>query len=205
MISLNFTRRAILASSVPLSVYLSSCNLDRKSKQGIASYLLDNVGEIPNPRQADRIGNISAPSIRILEEFSNFIMEKLEFEKSVYEGMPFNIEKFISLKTTAEPSYLTEYEDFLKTLELLREETGSQKQAFEFMFVHDVPLKANNNPKKQPTSQNRITHHRFFVLWELANFLVLSGGFKKWGYENYTGYRGGPFNDQKNPPYRSYQ
>jgi len=204
MIRSNFTRRTILASSIPLSVYLSGCNLDGKSKQGIANHLLDNVGELPNPRQADRVGNIPSSSIRVLEEFSNYIMEKFEFEKSVYAGMPFDIDKFVSLKTNDVPSYLTEYEDFLKTLEMLEKETGSQKQAFEFMFVHDVPLKANNNPRKHPTSQNRITHHRFFILWELANFLVMSGGFKKWGYKNYTGYRGGPFNNPKKPPYRSY-
>lgn len=188
-------RRQLLTGIIPLFVTLQGCKSSSHENNPLLKHLVSPVGTIPTPRKANMSGTLDSDQRSIFERYADFISSQFDFDLS-NETTGFSINEFLELKSGQHPSYLFEYHDFLNSVNLLAAELGSEKDAFQFLFFHEIRLEEDKI--------SRLAHHRVFVLWELANILVLSGGFKTWGIKNYTGYMGGVFSDPSNPPYRPF-
>lgn len=93
----------------------------------------------------------------------------------------------LNAKTRATPSYLTEYRIAIDVLRELRRRYGDQEALRRFFFDQpDLCVKQ-------------------YTVAELLNLQVSQGGFRRFGYVNYAGFMGGPFDNPAHLPYRSWR
>lgn len=100
---------------------------------------------------------------------------------------PAGLRPVLHAKTSIEPSYLTEYRRAVAILDELVRQYGQDEGMRRFLF---------SNPD---------VCTRQLVIAELVMLQVTQGGFRRFGYVNYAGFMGGPFNDSDHLPYRSYR
>lgn len=92
----------------------------------------------------------------------------------------------LDAKTDNLPSYLYEYQSAIEVLAQLRQQYGHQEALQKFLFA-------------QPDSCARK-----YVVAEFINLQISQGGFRRFGYKNYVGFMGGPFDDVSRLPYRTH-
>ncbi|HLL46533.1 MAG TPA: hypothetical protein VK399_07480 [Longimicrobiaceae bacterium] len=102
----------------------------------------------------------------------------------------------LDLKTSRPPSYLAEYRETSVLLQCLTDEFGGFERAAEQLLYFD--------PNDREFAKKRIGHIHYFVVREFLNLLVTQGGFRRFGYVNYAGWRGGRYDDPSHLPYRPY-
>lgn len=93
----------------------------------------------------------------------------------------------LDAKTSATPSYLTEYRIAIGVLRELRRQYGDQEALRRFFFAQPDPCVQQ------------------YTVAEFLNLQVAQGGFRRFGYVNYAGFMGGPFDDPARLPYRSWR
>lgn len=99
---------------------------------------------------------------------------------------------YLSLKTTLVPSYYTAYMMAQSIYQELVTEYGSQS-APEYFYT--------------PDGGNTLPNWDIVRQWVIKEFLVIyvtRGAFRAYGWLNYAGYGGGPFNNPSDLPYRPY-
>lgn len=156
------------------------------------AYLLQQLPEGEKMRSPEKVGVLRFKQFRELWSIFAFIGRKWEDSKfsPVKEG---GLRRVLRAKTIGTPSYLTEYREAVHIHRCLRTELGEQK-ALEQLFY--VPAGAKD------FFSSRLGHVRKFVITEFIRYQVSQGAFRKFGYVNYWGFTGGPYNDPKHLPYR---
>ncbi|MCW3074648.1 MAG: hypothetical protein JWP69_1717 [Flaviaesturariibacter sp.] len=99
--------------------------------------------------------------------------------------------EFVNLKTQIQPSYFTVYNQALSLYQLLSNEFGPQG-ALSFLYTP--------NPLYPPPNWDAV---RWYVIQEFLSMFITSGNFRFYGWVNYPGWMGGPYNDPSHLPYRT--
>jgi hypothetical protein len=156
------------------------------------AYLLQQLPEGELMRSPEKVGPLRAKDFHELWSVFTYIGRRWqdgEFSTVKQRGL----RDVVRSKTTLTPSYLTEYKEAAEILRCLKAELGEQK-ALEQMFF--VPQGATD------FFSSRLGHVRRFVITEFIRYQVLQGAFRKFGYVNYRGFRGGKYSDPARLPYR---
>lgn len=172
------TRRGFLklAATLGLSLFVSPAGTAR---------LAFAQEEITGPRNPGLTGRLRPDEVRDLWSLFAFIGATWDnAELSTIDSRQ-DLESVLDLKTGAAPSYLTEYREGVRILRGLRSQHGEREALRRVLFE---------------TPDARL---RQFVVLEFLRLQVATGGFARFGgYLNYPGFRGGPFDDPSDLPYR---
>lgn len=106
----------------------------------------------------------------------------------------FDINEFteiINLKTQQTPSYFTAYQQTINLFFALKNTLGSTTAALDYLYTP--------NPNTPPVNWDTA---RFWAIQEFLIIFITSGNFRSYGWVNYPGWMGGPFNNPKDLPYR---
>lgn len=172
------TRRGFLklAATLGLTLWVSPAGTAR---------LVFAQDEVAGPRNPGLTGALRPDEVRDLWTIFAYIGST--WDNAEHAGLDSRRElaEVLDLKTGAPPSYLTEYREGVRIFRRLRAEVGEDEALRRIFFETPDP------------------HLRQFVVLELLRLQVASGGFARFGgYRNYPGFRGGPFDDPSDPPYR---
>jgi len=102
--------------------------------------------------------------------------------------------QFIDAKTRKAPSYLTEYRAAGRILADVEIEMRSRDDALDRILARPAGFR--------DFALTRIGRLQKFVVAEIIELQLASGGFRAFGYRNYRGFPGGPLADPAHPPYR---
>lgn len=172
------TRRGFLklAATLGLSLWVSPAGTAR---------LAFAQEEITGPRNPGLTGALRADEVRDLWSLFAFIGTTWDNGTLSVIDSRQDLEQVLDLKTGVAPSYLTEYREAIRILRNLRSLHGEREALRRVLFE---------------TPDARL---RQFVVLEFLRLQVATGGFARFGgYRNYPGFRGGPFDDPSDPPYR---
>ena len=166
-----------LLSAIPFaSIKLSDNKLNE---------LLKFVSDSELPVNKNEIGQLTDSEFNTLASLCNYVNDvwDLNTDLSKYLG----ILKFdLAFKTKEKPSYLTEYKNAIKLINLVVEKSQSINQAWTSLLFEDF--------EKKDLSATKIGRARKFVFSELITHLIpISEGFKSFSLSNYRGYFGGSF------------
>ncbi len=100
----------------------------------------------------------------------------------------------VNLKTTRLPSYWTVYQMTTKVFADLIAKLGSVEAALEYLYTPDPP---------SPPQYWDVV--RAWVIQEFLNLYITQNSFKAYGWLNYPGFVGGPYNDPNHLPYRGIE
>jgi len=94
-----------------------------------------------------------------------------------------DFDSVVDLKTTAAPSYLSEYRSAIALFEGLRREGKDAHAAFAAILRGERGAAGAFTP---------MAHAQDWVLAEFMNLYLARGGFRQYGFANYRGFAGGP-------------
>ena len=141
--------------------------------------------ELLDIRFANNTGALNVAECRILWKYFKFL--SLYWDTYKYTNIS-TLKRFSSvlyLKTSQNPSYLFEYRSAIKIL------TSNLTSSGEIDYNSFLLNNTDEYSKK-------------YVSLEFFHLNISSGGFKRYGFQNYSGFRGGRFDNPKNPPYRTH-
>ncbi len=98
------------------------------------------------------------------------------------------------LKAGETPSYLTEYIEGAEVVRHTIDRLGNGAEGLDLLIAGKF-----DGADIAVTRLGRLRRH---VMGELITLQVSHGGFRRFGYANYRGYKAGPFSDPDNLPYR---
>jgi len=156
------------------------------------AFLLQQLPKGESMRSPEKVGSLRAKDFHELWSIFTYIGRRWqtgEFSNVTMRGL----RAVVRYKTTLTPSYLTEYKEAAEILRCLKAELGEQKALEQLFFV---PQGATD------FFSSRLGHVRRFVITEFIRYQVLQGAFRKFGYVNYRGFRGGKYSDPSRLPYR---
>jgi hypothetical protein len=147
--------------------------------------LLKFVSDSSLPVNANRTGSLSDTDFGTLSTLCKYVSQVWELTSDLDEYLA-RLKGDLELKTTEEPSYLTEYEHAIELINLLIRRSDSVEQVWSSLLF--AKFDANN------VESTKIGRARNFVFTEIVTHQVpLSEGFKSFGLVNYRGYFGGPY------------
>lgn len=153
-----------------------------------ASLLLDIVGDSELPVAPDRTGELPAEGFELLFGLCNFVDRgwQLGADLETYRG---RLRGDLEVKVAERPSYLTEYERAIDLVEIVIRQSGSLEQAWATILFSEID--------SEVPDQTRLGRARRLVYGEIVTHQVaLSGGFRSFGVDNYSGYAAGPFTEE---------
>lgn len=180
------SRRAILKSGVAGSAALMLAPV-----HGFTFFLRQAVADtdpvLPSPTIT---GTLSDTQKSTLFSITNYAATKWQITgfNALSQAEFFN---FIDLKTGEVPSYYTAYEQLLSLYTGLISRLGSEDAAKNYLYTPNPP----DPPDNFDTA-------RFWGIQEFLILFITSGNFRFYGWKNYPGWMGGPFNNPNNLPYR---
>lgn len=139
------------------------------------------------PDHPERTGLLSEPEAAAMWSMFAFIGREWDTARFCRITSPTGLRPVLDAKTTIAPSYLTEYRRAAAALGALVRQYGPEAGMRRFFF---------SNPDAC-TGQ--------MVVSELVMLQVAQGGFRRFGYVNYAGFMGGPYDDPLRLPYRSWR
>jgi len=147
--------------------------------------LLERVGDSPLPLEPTRKGRLRDGDFDTLTSLCRYVDEnwQLQTDMALYLD---RLKADLHFKTDAEPSYLTEYENAIRLVQLTTRGADDPDQAWAtLLFAHFEA------PRLEETKLGRA---RAFVFAELITHQIpISGAFKSFGLWNYRGYFGGSY------------
>jgi len=186
--------RSVQVGDVPLAVgatrrdfikMTTALGLSAWFSSGSLALRLVAADDLDSPRNPTLTGRLRPQEVRDLWSLFEYI-------GSAWDGAGFctissesALRPILDQKTGLAPSYLTEYRRAVKTFRELRDQFGQEEGLRRFFFTSDDPFL------------------RRYVVLELLTLQVAFGGFRRFGYKNYAGFMGGPFDDPGHLPYRS--
>jgi hypothetical protein len=142
---------------------------------------------LPDP---SRTGNVPLAVFDDLFEIISFVGEN--WQVKAYSGLTYTgFQSFVNLNTQAVPSYLTVYGMTSAMYRALQQRLGSKVAALKYLYTP--------NPPAPPANWNVV---RAWSIQEFLNLYVSRGAFRTYGWLNYSGFQGGPFQDPSHLPYR---
>ena len=154
------------------------------------AWLAEHVDNRPLMRQPQRTGQLRGDDLKALEAISAQIVVSWDLEgHSEYGGYLIDD---LGLKTEEVTSYLTEYEEAAEVWRRATAQTDNDLDAFWLLLTHGSVA----------DERGRAGRVKTFVLSELITYHVVHGGFRRFGYKNYSGYISSQFSDHQNLPYR---
>lgn len=163
-------------------------------------WLTEKLTEKPIPQMPTKTGTLEPEQIQRLSDFADFLSETWSMT-AYLEQSQFDITRLINPKTEEKLSYLTEYTLAVQVLDRAIQEMSESKKALDLLaFGKFSPDELINT---------RIGRFRRVVFEEFTYYIVISGGFRRFGPKgdiepprNYGGYIGGPFTNDSYLPYR---
>jgi hypothetical protein len=146
----------------------------------------------PDMYDPDKIGTLTPDQKKDMWNIFAYIGQRWQ-NASFNTVRPTQLDKTLDLKTQHTPSYYTEYTSASTLLHQLIRKLSSLEAALQYLFTH------------AGSDSNQQQHAYTYVVSEFILLQVALGGFRKWGYVNYKGYAGGPFNNPSKLPYRAYK
>ena len=141
---------------------------------------------LPSP---DLVGSLSKTEIATLYGIALYPAKKWNVTgHSAFDQAEFT--SFVNYKTRQTPSYFTAYKQFLALFAALEQKLGSDK-AMDYLYTPD--------PGTPPANWETVRY------WGIQEFLILfvtSGNFRSFGWVNFPGWMGGPYNNPDKLPYR---
>lgn len=142
---------------------------------------------IDGPRNPQQIGLLPPQDIGDIWSIFNYIGQAWRNGEFCQIKTLQDFKPIIDLKTYRMPSYLTEYREAIRIFRQLKLQFGEQEALRKIFFEKQDPYLCE------------------YVLSEFLQLQISQGGFLKFGYMNYLGYEGGPFDDPSHLPYRGVQ
>lgn len=135
------------------------------------------------------IGALSGTEIALLYKIALYPATKWNVTgHSAFDPAEFT--SFINYKTQQTPSYFTAYQELLELFTALEKKLGGDK-AMDYLYTPD--------PDTPPANWEVVRY------WGVQEFLILfitSGNFRSFGWVNFPGWMGGPYNNPGALPYR---
>jgi len=142
---------------------------------------------LPSPNVT---GTLSAVNIQTLHTIAMYPAKKWQVTgHNAFDLNEFTF--FANVKTQKEPSYFTAYNQTISLYNTLVQKLGSADAAMNFLYTPDPATP----PQYWDVARN----------WAIQEYLILfvtSGNFRSFGWANYPGWMGGPYNDPSHLPYR---
>ena len=152
--------------------------------------LLAFVSDSDLPVRPDEAGVLTVEEFDKLCSLCRYADRVWELDADIPAYLPV-LQADLELKTSLQPSYLTEYRNALGLLDLLTPSVGDDDELWTHLLF--VDLGADSDPAR-PFHGTKLGRARSFVFAEILEHQIpLSGGFKSFGLMNYRGYFGGPY------------
>ncbi len=148
----------------------------------------DDVPPLPNP---DQTGTLAANDIQTLYAVASFGVTKWTLDAAYNKFDYGEFENFVGLKTGQTPSYFTAYNQVLTLYNVLVGQMG-QEAALNYLYTP--------SPSVPPENWEVV---RYWGIQEFLNLMIVSGNFMSYGWKNFPGWMGGPYNNPNNLPYRT--
>jgi hypothetical protein len=147
--------------------------------------LLRHIGDSDLPIDDSLTGALSQSEFETLFALCPFVDKawNLKADLAQYRRQ---LQSDLELKTTRQPSYLTEYRNAIELIDLIARDTSSSEQIWTSLLF--------SNFDQEQFSTTQLGRARHFVFYEIiAHQIPISGAFKSFGLVNYRGYFGGPY------------
>lgn len=158
---------------------------------GFPHFAQAQQGGTPPPLPApDTTGTLPATTIQALYSIAMYPAKK--WSVTGYSAFDLNeFTGFANLKTQKKPAYYTAYNETFALYTLLVQKLGSPDAAMDFLYTP--------KPATPPPNWEAV---RFWAIQEYLILFITSGNFRSYGWVNYPGWMGGPYNDPSHLPYR---
>ncbi len=152
------------------------------------NFYLEPVSNSELPVAPDVIGQLKISEFSILAALATFVNDNWSLDADM-EDYHEQLEEDLTLKTSEEPSYLTEYKNAIELYWRVREGVKSDEEAWLFLLF--------SSSDDEGYKQSRLGRARKFVFSELITYQIpRSESFKSFGLINYTGYFGGSYMEE---------
>ena len=185
MNKLSIDRRQLLKLGISSTV-LATMSFNNFVLADVATdRLLEYVSDSDLPVDDRKTGTLSNVQFNTLSSLCRFVDQTWELHSELDQY--FNkLQADLVLKTSLEPSYLTEYEHAIELYELVFSSSESADQIWPNLLFST--FQADN------FAGTRLGRARRFVFAEIITYQIpMSGAFKSFGLSNYTGYFGGSY------------
>ncbi len=148
-------------------------------------YLLKPVGDSDFPTNPKLKGKLTDHEFNTLASLSKYVNKLWQLipEMDTYINV---LQSDLQLKTSIEPSYLTEYKNAVNLIDGLVGNNYGSEELWSILLFSEF-----SEPDFETTQLGRA---RRFVFEEMiAHFVPISGAFKSFGLWNYTGFFGGSY------------
>ena len=136
-----------------------------------------------------RVGALTKSEIDTLYEIALYPAKKWNVTgQSAFDAAEFT--SFVNYKTQQTPSYFTAFQYLLAMYGTLEQQMGSDK-AMNFLYTPD--------PSTPPANWEIV---RYWAIQEFLALFITSGNFRSYGWVNFPGWMGGPYNNPSKLPYR---
>ena len=181
----NIDRRLLLKLGISSSVLAAMSFSNIVLADDVTGRLLEFVSDSDFPVDGKRTGALSDAQFSTLSSLCRYVDQTWELHSELDQY--FNkLQGDLVLKTSLEPSYLTEYEHAIELYELVFSDSESAEQVWPNLLFST--FQADN------FAATRLGRARRLVFAEIiAHQIPISGAFKSFGLSNYTGYFGGSY------------
>ena len=137
------------------------------------------------PYKADQVGELDNEVTKQLSLYCQWCMKAWEFTHT--EQYITSLPDLLTLKCSQAPSYLSEYTNAAELIGRTSERLQSPEEAFSYLMF--------TAREQELSRQTRLGRASYFVFDELLRHMLATGGFKRFGLQNYNGYIHLPFYD----------
>ena len=185
MNKLSIDRRQLLKLGISSTV-LATMSFNNFVLADVATdRLLEYVSDSDLPVDDRKTGTLSSVQFNTLSSLCRFVDQIWELHSDLDQY--FNqLQGDLVLKTSQEPSYLTEYEHAIELYEMVFRDSENAEQVWPNLLFST--FQADN------FAATRLGRARRLVFAEIITYQIpMSGAFKSFGLSNYTGYFGGSY------------
>ena len=185
MNKLSIDRRQLLKLGISSTVLATMSFNNIVLADDVTDRLLDFVSDSELPIDNKKTGALSDLQFKTLTSLCHFVDQTWELKSDLDQY--FNqLQGDLVLKTSQEPSYLTEYEHAIELYELVFSDSESAEQVWPNLLFSTF--------QSDNFAATRLGRARRLVFAEIiAHQIPISGAFKSFGLSNYTGYFGGSY------------
>ena len=151
----------------------------------IVNELLTFVSDSGLPFNEKRTGVLPDAQFDTLLTLCNYVNQAWQLTTDL-SSYTVRLKTDLAFKTNEEPSYLTEYENAVELIQLVVNTSDTIGDAWSTLLFSEFDAENFEHTK--------LGRARNFVFAEIITHQVpISGGFKRFGFVNYRGYFGGPY------------
>lgn len=155
----------------------------------LEAWLLEPISGEGALRKPSEVGMLNDSDFAPLQTLYRYIGQTWQLRLNSL-GEP-DLRSFFDAKTTEFPSYYTEYAEASAVLRRATNELDETDAAAMVLAPR---------PGSEDFALTRLGRMQAWVCREMITWYVTQGGFQRFGYVNYRGYRKGPFTDPNNLP-----